>query len=365
MSVAERIKDGLWAFKHNRAAKLAALIVLLLVVVTIAGYVLFGGGMPVSTTSSTNTATVNEEQRSARAIDGMMVPLSGANFFPFGVMIENLEQSRPQAGLEGASVVYEALAEGGITRFLAVFASGADIPKIGPVRSARSYFLDWAAEYDLLYAHAGGSPDAVAKIKSANIRDLNQFTKSQYYWRDKERLKRLPSEHTLYTSSELMARALRDTNAPIVGAYDPWTFTADAALTNRPTDPKTITIEFSTFSYKVDWVYDRTTNMYERKQAEKPHVTESGAAMKAKNIVVAYVPTSLAAGDDKSRLVMETAGEGPAIIFHDGQAINATWKKPQRNSRTTFVDASGNELAFVKGNTWIEIVPSDREVSYN
>ena len=133
-------------------------------------------------------------------------------------MIENMVTSRPQSGLDRANLVYEALAEGGITRFLAVFASGEEIEKIGPVRSARTYYLDWAKELSAAYIHVGGSPEALRLIPQYDILDLNQFYNSPNFWRAKERA----APHNLYTSSELLARAVVSKKWGPTGSFESW-----------------------------------------------------------------------------------------------------------------------------------------------
>lgn len=365
MSFSESIKDGLWNIKKSRKAKLTILIILLVVVVTTAGYILFAGGSSAPATTTVNTSLTNTEdaeQSVRRAIDGVMVPVSKANAYPVGVVVENLVAARPQAGLDEADLVYETLAEGGITRFLAVFAAGKDIAKIGPVRSARNVHLDIAQELDFLFVHAGGSPSALQALPSSGINDFNQFFKSQYFWRDAERRKTKAIEHTLYTSSELLARGLRDADAPLVGHFDPWLFTDDAALSERPTEEKTVTIDFSSFNYKVGYTYDRATNTYVRQLAEQPHLMENGKGISVKNVVVQYVPTQLA--DDAGRLNIDMIGEGVAVVFQNGKAINATWKKSSQKERTRFFDETGDELYFIAGPIWVEILPNDRDVTY-
>lgn len=358
----DAIKDFFWKLSRSRGVKLTLLIVLVLGVVSVAGYVLFGGGKPVE--KVTNTANTNVAPRlAARALDGVLVPADQANTGPICVVIENLAAARPQAGLADAGVVYEMLAEGGITRFVAVFATGEDTPKIGPVRSARTPFLDIVGEYDCVFAHAGGSPDALAKIPSYDIRDFNQFSNGQYFFRDEERKKRVASEHTLYTSSELLARAARDKEFPVTGTFDAWQFGDDAALAARPTEPKSITIDFSTFSYKAGYTYDRATNAYLRLQAEGAHDMENGKQVAVKNVVVQYVPTRLA--DDAGRLAMDIVGEGAGVVFRNGIATDMTWKKASREARTRYYDGTGAELTLTRGATWVEIVPPDRDVAYN
>lgn len=359
----DAIKDFFWKLSRSRGVKLTLLIVLVLGVVSVAGYVLFGGGKPAE--KMTNTPNTNAAQTLVpRALDGVLISDDEANLGPICVVIENLVAARPQAGLIDAGAVYEMLAEGGITRFVGVFAAGEPSPKIGPVRSARTPFLDIAKEYDCVFAHAGGSPDALSKIPTYAIRDFNQFFNGQYFYRDEERKKNhFASEHTLYTSSELLVRAGRDKGFPTAGTFQPWQFADDIALTVRPTEAKSITIDFSTFSYKVGYAYDRATNTYFRSQAETAHTTENGKQVAAKNVIVQYVPTRLA--DNDGRLAMDIVGEGVGVVFHDGTATNVTWKKTSREARTRFYDGAEKEVVLTRGTTWVEIVPPDRDVTYN
>lgn len=365
MSLSTQLREALWTYKHSRKAKVITVVVLVILCVTAAGYVLFAGGGNKSTNTNSVATNTDTTQLVPRAIDGVPVALDRANNYPVCVMIENLVEARPQAGLDRADLVYEALAEGGITRFMAVFAGNDVLDKIGPVRSARPYYLDWAKELNCLYTHAGGSPDALKDIPAYGLSDFNQFYNGQYFWRDKERLKTKAYEHTLFTSSELLTRAFRDKNFPLVGTFTPWKFTSDLAYAQRPTTPVTISIPFSTFNYKVDYQYDIKTNEYSRSQGEQQHVMENGKQIVTKNVVVEYVATSLAdATDGKGRLSMETIGQGNALMFKDGGVVKGTWKKTSREARTIFYDASGQEYTFAIGPTWVEIVPNDREVTY-
>lgn len=313
-------------------------------------------------TPSPITPIVRGEQEQttpvARDIDGVVDTADKAKRYPVGVMIENLSTIRPQAGLEYANVIYEALVEGGITRFLAVYTLPEIVERIGPVRSARPYYLDLVKEYDALYAHVGGSPEAMAKIREFGLRDIDQFFNPQYYWRD---LEVTPREHTVFTASKFLIFALRDKNAPAESTFQPWTFKDDAELTDRPEAEQRITIEYSTFNYRVDWLYDRSENVYQRSHGDVPHTTTNGKRQSAKNVIVQYVKTSLA---DAGRLRMEMTGEGKAIVFRDGVAVTGTWRKADREARTTFFDDAGKELPLNAGQTWVEIVPTDRRVHY-
>ncbi len=346
-------KEFIWGKKRNKTWILIVAIAVLAVAALVGGVLYFGKktGKPQENANTTNNLV-------RRAIDGVLVEPDQANFYPVAVMIENLVSVRPQSGLSHANVVYEALAEGGITRFMAVFAGKYDIAMIGPVRSSRLYYLDWAKELNALNAHAGGSPEAISAIKKYSIIDLDQFYNAQYFWRDKDRA----APHNLFTSSQLLAFALRDKKIAQEGSYDRWLFKDDAALLERPADAKTITIDFSTFNYKVEYQYDREQNDYKRFQAGQPHVDRDGTVIRTKNVVVQYVKTRLA---DEQRLSMETIGEGDVIVFRDGNATLGRWKKTAREERTRYYDTNGNEVSLNAGTTWVEVVPSDRTIQYN
>lgn len=361
MALSNTIKDTLWALKHNTVAKVVLAGIALAI---IAGVVLlFGRTAKTSNTNNVDTNTAQQPVMVRRAIDGLLVQQGHNNPLPVAVMVENLTEARPQAGLEKANLVYEALAEGGITRFLAIFAGGT-AEKIGPVRSARAYYVDWAKEYNAMYVHAGGSPDGLAEIAKLNILDLSEFSKSQYFWRDAERRKKhFASEHTLYTSSELLARATRDLQFPETGTYAPWAFADDPAREARPATPQSIRINFSSFSYNVEWRYDQATNRYLRFQAEQPHAMENGAQIDAKNIIVAVVPTSLIPGDTKGRLSLKTLGQGAAMIFHNSTRTDGTWTKATPEARMQLADANGAAVTLTEGTTWIEIIPDAGKVA--
>lgn len=350
-------KDYIWGKRSNKKWLIIVIIVAAVIIVAVAGYLLFKKKGP---SDGSNQANVNgsNEALSRRVIDGVYVSNNIANCYPVAVMIENLVSARPLSGLAKANLVYEALAEGGITRFMVVYASGLNNTEIGPVRSARSYYLDWAKELNALYVHIGGSPQALTQIPKYQIFDLNQFYNSPYFWRSKDR----PGPHNLYTSSELLTYALRDKKAPKEGDFQSWKFKDDTALSNRPTEEKNIIIDFSSFNYKVEYKYNRESNDYKRYQAGQPQLDKDGSEIKAKNVVIQFVKTSLV---DKERLSMETIGEGESIVFLNGQFLKGKWKKQTREDRTRFYDDKDQEIFLNAGTTWVEVVPSDRNIVYN
>lgn len=373
----EGFRDFLWNFKEKLTKNKNLLISLgvILLVVVISGAVWLGANVfsgklndwdankninnSLSENENTNESAVNLVPRK---IDGVLVPEEEANLFPVAVIVENLTVARPQAGLDKAQIVFEALAEGGITRFLAVYARGqtAEVPQIGPVRSARPYYVDWAEELGAMFVHIGGSPQALKEIDKRKIFDLNQFFNSKYFWTDKTLKKAV--EHTKFTSLDKMVFALRDKNKlDAVPSYDVWKFKSDKNISDRPETNKPIEIDFSSYNYKVEYRYDWEKNDYARHQAGQPHLMKSGDAIRAKNVLVAYTKTTLA---DKERLAMETVGEGEALIFRDGEAIKGKWKKLSAKDRLKFYDSEGMEVKLNAGTSWVEIVPTDRVVKY-
>jgi hypothetical protein len=302
---------------------------------------------------------------------------------PLGVMIENHEEARPQSGLSGADVVYEAVAEGGITRFLALFYCQ-DAGQVGPVRSARTYFVDFASEYAdyPLYAHVGGAnqpgpADALSQLSDygwTNYNDLNQFSIGfPTFWRDYDRLPNVATEHTMYSSVDKLwdfgatSRELKNVDKD-GNSWDkkfvPYKFSDDAPLSARPS-AQSVHLEFwqsAGSNYFVDWVYDPKTNLYKRSVGGKPNIDKnSGKQITVKNVVVMLM-RELNANDgyeDNIHLLYQDKGTGKAVVFKDGKRINATWEKDKRTSRTIITDASGKEVEFDRGLMWFEILPTD------
>lgn len=296
-----------------------------------------------------------------RKLDGVLVKPENANPYPIAVMIENLITVRPQSGLSAAGVVYEALAEGGITRFMAVYA-GEEAEKIGPVRSSRAYYLEWASEYDALYVFSGAYPPVLAAISGLKIKNLNaMYEGSKYFWRDRT----VAAPHNLFTSSEKLGYGLRDKELNVVTpTYASWKFKDDAELDVRPQEEKAIKIHFSSVSYEVEYKYDRESNSYLRFNGGVPHKDRNtNDQLRAKNIVVLKLPTKVI--DEKGRLEMDVTGEGEAYMFTDGKVYEGRWKKPSRTERTRFYHQDGKEHEFVRGQTWIEVIPLEKTVEYN
>ncbi len=307
------------------------------------------------TPTATPTPTP-EPLRKASPLTGLMVEPTLADRPIVGVVIENHTAARPQSGLGDAGVVYEALAEGGITRFLAFFLENRPA-SIGPVRSLRPYFNDWTLEYKAPIAHAGGSATALGQVKGLGVKSMNALgIGAPTFYRTSDR----PAPHNLYTSSSLLDKLLRSR-----GYYQPISFTPAVRKAEAPKTAathRTITINYSYASYQVTYAYDPKTNSYARSVGGKPHIERTtGAQIKVKNVVVLYTPTTTLAD---GHMQMTTTGTGSAVLFVDGVATPCTWVKDARTSRTKLLDNNGAELLLNPGNTWYSIVPKGKVVSY-
>jgi hypothetical protein len=325
-------------------------------------------------------------------------PLNGAKYSkaqknwwekhrPLGVMIENHEEARPQSGLSFADVVYEVVAEGGITRFLAVYYCQ-DGGIVGPVRSARTYFLDFISEYgpNPLYAHVGGAntpgpANALGQIEDygwGGYNDLNQFSIGYpTFRRDESRLGReVATEHTMYsTTSKLWdigkKRGLTQKDEDGVEwneEFDEYEFKDDAPLSQRGS-VKSMYMEFweGYGTYSVEWTYNKESNSYLRENGGEAHKDRNtGKQISAKNVVVLYM-TERAANDGyegNAHRLYGTKGSGEAVVFQDGKEIEATWRKADRESRL-IVTADGKEIKFNRGLIWFEVLPTGSPLEVN
>lgn len=299
---------------------------------------------------------------------------------PLAVMIENHTEARPQSGLSAADIIYEAVAEGGITRVMAIYYCNLSDTQIGPIRSARTYYLDWLGEYDGLYAHVGGAntpgpADALGQIIKYGVKDLNQFSIGfPIFWRDYQRLGHpVATEHTMYSTTQKLWQ---------VGAKRGWTATDSAGIRWdknftpwKLKDPSAssgqvtkITVNFweSQSNYRVEWNYDPSSSTYKRKNGDDHLDLNNKQQLAAKNIVVQFQRESNANDGypGNVHLLYATTGTGKTLIFQDGNSIEGKWIKPSRTARTKYVDKDGKEVEFSRGQIWIQTVPEGSKVIF-
>ena len=288
---------------------------------------------------------------------------------PLAVMVDNLATgARPQVNLDKADLVFEAVAEGGITRFLAVYWRN-DPGVIESVRSARVYYLDWAAELDAIFvnwgfARSNGPADVPSAISRLGLRHLDGFFYGHpLFERDPGRSN--PHDGIANSGALWDQAAQNGWSGP--PAIDLWTFKEDDPARADAVAADTVNLGFGGpfFSdYAVRWTYDPRTNSYLRTMGGAPHKDgASGQRIRAKNVAV-MVTDVWSAGDGMSHLLYRTTGEGQAIVFQDGVAIEGSWEKPSAAERTRFYDAAGNEIAFNRGQTWVEVLAVGDPLSY-
>jgi len=299
---------------------------------------------------------------------------------PLGVMIENHENARPQSGINEADITYEIVAEGGITRTLNIFYCQTPA-QVGPIRSARTYFLDFMSEYgdSPLYAHVGGAntpgpADALSQINEygwGGYNDLNQFSIGfPTFWRDYNRLGHsTATEHTMYSTTDKLLKFAEDKRGLGVKGEDgtPWN-KGFVPYKFKDAESKgsaqTIHVEHwaDYGEYAIDWVYDPATNSYNRKNGGVAHLDKNtGKQLNAKSIVVLSMDESSADDgyENNAHLLYGTTGSGKAVIFMDGKKINGEWSKDSRTDKTVITNSSGEEIQFNRGKIWFHIIPQE------
>lgn len=318
--------------------------------------------IPRNSVSSTIFGFYSEEKKEEqkicpyrRLLDGVCVSQeSDVNPTLISVMLENHPAARPQAGLAAARVVYEVPVEANYTRFLALFPIETSLERVGPVRSARPYFLDWVQEYGKpVYMHVGGSDDALQKISASGIRDVNEFYKGWYFWRASDKY----APHNVYTSSALWQKVFTDYFAKEDEPVDftSWVFVTSTPAVCAESCVSTITTSFLPPTYEAVWKFVTSTGEYERYQMGQSHRDENGETITASTVIIQEVSTTVL--DSVGRISMKTVGSGKASVFHSGNVFEGTWKKSSVTGRTEWLDATGSPIALVSGKIWIEVVP--------
>jgi hypothetical protein len=332
------------AFVKSNWMTISVVLGAILIVVSIVAVIFVFGARrnQVATGSPDNVNTANTA----------LVPAAKTYTDLYAVSIDNHVDARPPSGVNQAAFIYEAPVEGGITRFLAVFERGMNVSEIGPVRSARPYFLDWVLELGpSLFLHVGGSPDALARIAAtpALLEADRDGIAAPGFWRDDKR----DAPHNVYTSSANVEQMFAArTGGP--RTITPWLMAADPAPEARGV-AASFTVPMSTdTSYTPEWRYDPSRNVYARFSNKKAQMDRSGAPIETKNVIVMKTETKVL--DSVGRLSVATSGSGEAIVYRNGETIAATWKNEVGGSPTRFYGPTGAEVVLTDGNVWVEVV---------
>jgi hypothetical protein len=288
----------------------------------------------------------------ASPLTGLPVSEEVAKRRPVAVMIGNSAKERPQDGLSRASVVYEILAEGGITRLMGLYLDN-DAQSIGPVRSARHYFLYATAGHGAVYAHCGGSPQALVDLKTMAVQDLDDMRDRGVMWRTRDRV----APYNLYTSTANLRYAMDERRWSVREPVPaPWGF-RDEAASGRSGASVRIPYPNGINGYTVQYDYDADLGMYRRSIDGRPHEDADGTQINVKTVIVIYVKTWLIPNDKDLRVDMELVGSGKGLCVSDGKTRDITWSKKSKASAFEFKEADGSKLQIRRGNVWVQVVP--------
>lgn len=278
------------------------------------------------------------------------------NIRPVSVMIDNQgDRVLPQGGIAQAQIVYEILTEYNITRYM-LFFWGTMPDMIGPVRSARHYFLDYAMEYDAVYTHFGWSEYAQRDIAKLKINNIN-FDSAEAFWdltSDKN------NWQDTYTSRERIEKAIKKLKyATTPKKTFPFTYHSSFTVPDGGSEAKDIFMKFSTSGVSTcGYVYDDAKGLYARQRMGKPHMERNtGKQLMVRNIIITEIASPLIAGDQYGRINLSNIGTGSGWYITGGKAVKIKWKKDSRDAQTSYLDESGNPIVLNPGQTWIEIVP--------
>lgn len=298
----------------------------------------------------------------AKPVEVKTVQIFKGNDRPIAVMIDNHKGALPHSGLSSAYMVYEIIVEGGESRLMALF-KGADLEKIGPVRSSRHYFLDYALENDAIYVHYGWSPQAESDIKSLGVNNINGLVDDSVFWRVKDK----SAPHNAVTSTAKILedakskgyKTTSDVSSILKYSVD------EIELTDGENVKKadTITIPYFGTQNTVKWEYDSETKKYTRYTKGIKETEEStGEAVTAKNIIIEFARNTTISGDSSGRQDVNTLGNHEGYYITNGKAEKITCSKTTRKSKTEYTDLNGNVINVNDGLTFVQITPEDAKV---
>ena len=304
------------------------------------------------------------ELSAVSSLTGRPVEESVLEVRPAVVMLDNHYGARPQAGLNEADHVYEMLAEGRITRYMAVFRSGSPSP-VGPVRSARPYFIDRALEYDPYYVHVGGSMQAMTDIINLNMADIDGLSSgANVFWRTRH--KKIP--HNMYSSFEAIQKESVRKGYRQSGEFEAMAFNESLssiggevgkyvkAVYKEPTSRDKV-------GYYIEFTFNEESKKYERSVNGKPHLDENDdSRLTADNIIVQIAKHKII--DNEGRRDVSLIGEGSGYFISNGEKLAITWNKTDRYARTIYKDVNGEEIRFNPGNTWFQVVESESTLGW-
>ena len=331
-----------------------------------------------STTPDGTTATSSEDTPTDPPVDEKKFynPLTGLECSeeiskqrPVAIMINNIHVALPQEGVANADVVYECLAEGGITRLMMLAQDYASLDQVGSIRSSRDYFLDFAQNHDAIYFHAGGSPKAYNQIAARKINNCDAGTlegsNPQTFFRDPWRRQNYAWEHTLVIKGEGIVNAIKMMNYRTElksGFTSPFDF-ADEKITLDGSDAKCVYLPFS--YYQAPYLkYDASTGTYKRWQYNQPHKDKDGTQLEFENIIVLFTYHS-GPLDSSGRIAVTTTGNGEGYYITGGKYVSIKYSKATVDSPVKLMNADGTPLEINTGKTYVAVFNQANKATVN
>ena len=355
--------------KKGKKKWLILLFLLVLIGLGVGAYFLFFN-KPISKKDNNKTKNKVVEKKKLQIVD------EDSNKRPIAVMIDNNVGNNAHAGLNKAYITYECIVEGGMTRIMAIF-KDRDVSLIGPVRSSRHYFLDYALESDAIYAHYGWSPFAQRDISSLGVNNINGLYDDAPYWRDQA----IAAPHNVFTSTDKLYETAK--NKKYATTSDDWkllNYTTDEVKLNTPIGTKDVVDEETGKTKKVDeydkelleankvvvrysnyhirsYEYDKENKRYVRFMNNVAHTDkESGEQLSYKNVVIMFVTNTTL--DNEGRQDLDTVASGGGYFITNGYALPINWAKEGRSDKTVYTYTNGKTVEFNDGNTIIQVAPT-------
>lgn len=385
----ERIRtgiEGIWAGHRKRVAAIAGVVAALAIVsAAMLAFAGSGGAPPASPSPSSSPIAVATPTATPTAspspsppptvgptdipagweysdLDGVAAPADLAHRLPLAIMIDDYKRARPQSGFSSASIVYQAMIDDSSDRYMMIFQEGT-ATDIGPVRSARPYFVYWAAEYKALYGHFGGDALALQRVIPAMANSIYNEDDLSGGSCPYHRVNTRAAPYNAYTNTAELIRCAAKRSYPATYQGLPVrTFTDDTPVAQRPAS-QTITIPY--LAEKIGYQYDPATDRYLRMVNGQLQIDPANnQQVVARNIVVMFQAYSVVPSLDKVRPSVANVGTGKAIVFREGQAITGTWKKTSNTALTLLYDDAGNVIPLVRGEIFMQSVPIGTAVTY-
>ena len=342
----------------NQKGGVKVLIAILVILIIAAGAVLAYKIMQ----DKDNQEVVAEEKNVLTAtIEEKEVQIFNGNDRPIAVMIDNHDDAWPQAGLQRAYMVYEIIVEGGETRLMALFKGADDVEKIGPVRSARHYFIDYAMENDAIYTHFGESPQASSDIKKYSIAEIDGISEDgTTFWRVKDKA----APHNAVTSMKNLIQSAKNKNYRMTSSEDSvLNYVTDEVNLEDGQGAVSVTIPHSQLQ-TVKYEYDEENKVYERYARGKEQVDwDTDEPITVKNIIITFCDNyTLSDTENKGRQGLKNIGTFNGYYITNGKAIKIKCIKNARDEQTVYQDLNGKEIDVNDGNTFVHICPTDADV---